>query len=309
MLRHRATTKCLAVAIHRGLRHREATKCLAVAIQFLVLFIFSQITYAACNVVDDAGRKVTLSHPAKRIISLAPDITELLFTVGAGKQIVGVTRGSDYPADAKKIPIVASYNSIDNEAILALHPDLIVVWSGGRLTTFLEKFSIPIYINHPQHLLDIPRMLRNLGCLTGHKKQAERAAVQFTQRYQHLAAQYSHKKNLSVFYQIGSRPLLTITRQSWINDVLLLCGGQNIFAGLPGTAQAVAKEAVIMANPQVILGTDLKFWETWPQLSAVRHHALFTINPDTLERANPRILGGAEKVCELIQLARNSYED
>ncbi len=276
---------------------------------FIIFFIFSSRLFA-CDVIDDAGHKIALQQPAKRIISLSPDMTELLFAAGAGKYIVGVMQGSDYPVAAKKIPVVADFSQLDREHIALLHPDLILVWAVGSLPQQLRWFSgVPIYYFQPEKLMDIPRTLKHLGCLAGTENIANRAAEAFSQHIRHIQQHYQGAKKISVFYAVSQRPLITVTAKSWISDVISLCGGKNIFDDLLGVAPEVSTESVVLMNPAVIFyGSTQKewqvFWQRFPSLFAVRHQLLFSVAPDILERAGPRTLQGVESVCADIALAR-----
>jgi iron complex transport system substrate-binding protein len=274
-----------------------------------VLLLLFSFTTQACEVIDDTGQTIKLAHPARRIISLAPDLTELLFAAGAGNQIVGVMQGSDYPVAAKKIPIVANYNSIDSEKILSLRPDLIIVWMEGNLARSMKKWGIPIYYSHQKKMTDIPKTLQRFGCLAGTEKKAADSVHSFTERYQALQKAYSYKKQVSVFYQVWPQPLMTITKNSWINDAIMLCGGKNIFADLHGVAPEVNIESVITANPDVIIGVRSKqnwqkIWHSWSQMIAVQKNHVFTLSPDLIERADMRVLDGAEEMCQAFEVAR-----
>jgi iron complex transport system substrate-binding protein len=275
----------------------------------LLLFLFFTKPLLACEIVDDAGDKIKLAHPAQRLISLAPDLTEILFTIGAGPKIVGIVSGSDYPLDAQTIPIVATYNSIDTETILTLHPDLIVVWAETRYLAQLKKLGIPIYLSHQHTLTDVASTMKKLGCLAGTEKTANPSAEKYLKRYQALQARYAGQKKLTVFYQVWPRPLMTITKNSWINEVISLCGGMNVFEKLHGTAPEINVEAVIAANPDIIVGTysakeGLHQWQAWPELKAIKHKNIDFIHADLIERAGPRILDGAEEMCRIISIAR-----
>lgn len=274
-------------------------------IAFLLFFLFFARVLHSCEVIDDEGNKITLPKPAMRIVSLAPDLTEILFAAGAGNRIVGVVQGSDYPPAAKKIPVVASYNQLNTEQLLALHPDLIVVWGEGILPVQIKKFSIPVFLSRQHVLQDIPQTLKRFGCLTGTHETADAAAHVFLNRYAKLKKQYSQQKKIRVFYQVWPEPLMTVTKHSWINEIILLCGGENVFADLAGAAPEVNVEAVIAANPDVIFATDQqqnwqKYWMKWQMISAVKRKNLFSVNADLIERAGPRILDGALQICRLV---------
>lgn len=275
---------------------------------FWWVWFFSAVSYS-CEVIDDEGNQIHLRQPAQRIISLAPDLTENVFALGVGEQIVGVMQGSDYPAKAKFLPVVASYQSLDLEKIIKLHPDLILVWGEGKLVQSLRKLNVPIYISHPRRLLDVPKTMARLGCLTGTDKKAKQLVNDYLQHYQILEKKYADKRKITVFYQVWQNPLITISTASWINDVITLCGGVNIFSQLKGAAPEINLESVIMANPDVILGTQSQprwqeSWKKWPQLKAVKTQNLFDVDANLIERASPRLLQGMDIVCRNLEKAR-----
>lgn len=278
---------------------------------FLLLSCTQLVIAANCDVMDDAGNRIIFAAPAKRIISLAPDITETLFAIGAGADIIGVMKGSDYPENAKALPLVGSYNGLDLERILTMHPDLIVVWGNGfaRQIAVLKAQHIPVYISQPQQLDDIPKTMRHLGCLSGHDVQASQQASLFEKKLASLRGLYERRPAVRVFYQLGTYSLMTINHASWINQVITLCGGRNVFASAITVAPEVSWESVIAANPAVILNdsTDLTKWQQpWRRFSiaAVNHERLYNVTPDLLDRAGPRLADGADQVCRLLDLAR-----
>lgn len=285
----------------------------------LVLIVFFicifTLTAEARVVTDDRQHKINLTKPAERIISLAPDITETLFAIGAGTNVIGVVSGSDYPNEVRKIPAVGSYTGIDIEKIISLKPDLIVTWSNTftRQLNALKKFGIPIYTTEPRYLEDIPRSMKNLGMLTGKEEQANSVAEQFSQRLLFLRTHYQAEKPISVFYQIGAYSLITINKASWINQAITLCGGRNVFAEMHRIAPEVSWESLVVANPQVILSsasnTDWqKPFQKWPEISAVKNGLFYSVNPDWMNRAGPRLLNAVEMVCQYLSDARSQIE-
>lgn len=273
-----------------------------------VIFAFSAHAY---RIKDDLSHTISLAKPAQRIISLAPDITEILFAIGAGQKVIGVVSGCDFPKEAQKIPEVGSYSGIDLEKIISLHPDLIVTWSNtfGRQLQVLKNLGIPIYTTQPRNLEDIPRTMKNLGQLTGTEQTANEIAKKFLQRIVMIQKRYQAEKSVTVFYQIGSYSLMTINKESWINQVISLCGGQNVFANTHSIAPEVSWEAVIVANPEVILsGAHNSDWQKsfqkWPEIQAVKKGLLFPVNPDWMGRAGPRLLNAIDSVCQDLDEAR-----
>jgi iron complex transport system substrate-binding protein len=269
---------------------------------------------AAIRVTDDAGREMILEQPARRIVSLAPNITELLFAAGAGDRVVGVTEFSDYPEAARSLPRVGSGAGLDLEAILALRPDLVVAWQSGNPVGQMERLrtlGINLFMSEPRQLLDVPDTLLRLGRLAGTEAIAQARADSFKHRYRQLWQQYAQRPVVSVFYQIWERPLMTLNGEHLFSDVLRLCGGRNVFAGLPALAPQIDIEAVLAADPEVIVvAADeqdsplLAAWQRWPSLSAVAQGHVYAIARDRLVRHTPRILDGAEELCAILEGVR-----
>jgi iron complex transport system substrate-binding protein len=280
-------------------------------LSLLLLLLCSLPLQAAVTVVDDTGRRLSLARPAERIVSLAPHITEQLFAVGAGGKIVGAVEYSDYPEQAKAIPRVGGYSRLDLERILALKPDLVVAWQSGndvRAIERLQALGLRVYLSEPRHLPDIADSLEKLGVLAGVPEEASRQAGEFRQRLAALRQQNAGQAPRTLFYQIWNRPLMTVSSRHLINDVITLCGGRNVFADLDALTPTVSTEAVLAADPQVIIasgmGTErpewLDEWKRWPQLQAVKNHQLFVIDPNLIQRATPRLLQGAERMCRFL---------
>ena len=270
---------------------------------------------AAVTAQDDEGNKVTLDKPAQRVVSLAPHVTELLFAAGGARKVVGVVDYSDYPPEAKALPRVGSHRQIDLERLIALKPDLLVVWLHGGAARQLEplrKLGIPVYVSEPHRLADIGATMRRLGQLLGTDAEAGRSADAFDRRLAAIESRYASRPPVKVFYQVWDRPLYTLNGSHTASDAIRLCGGENIFASLPVTAPTVTVEAVLKENPEVIVSGNrpnqdsagLETWKQYPSLLAARRGNLFTIDADQLVRPGPRILDGTAGLCERLDEAR-----
>ena len=278
----------------------------------LLAFFITGAANAAVTVTDDAGRTVTLNAPARRIVSLAPNITDALFAAGAGAYVVGTSRFSDYPAEAKKLAIVGDATMIDLERIVGLKPDVIVVWRSGTPAAQVEKLSrlgIPIFYSETTRLADVAPATRRFGTLAGTQDEANRNAAAFDASLSRLRGEYAGKARLKVFYQIWDRPLMTIGHAQIIDDALDLCGGDNIFADLSQAAPTVTREAVLARNPDIIVSGDgghdaLASWRQSGFLSAVKHDNVFTIDAPTLALPSPSILGSVDVLCHRLDEAR-----
>jgi iron complex transport system substrate-binding protein len=262
------------------------------------------------HVIDDAGQEITLQRPARRIVSLAPHVTELLFAVGAGDTVVGTSEYSDYPDAARAIPRIGGGGGLDLEAILALQPDLVIAWESGNpagQTRRLRQLGLPVFFSEPRRMEDIGTSLERFGQLTGRQEEARVQARAFADRLQALRRRYSGREAVTVFYQIWAHPLMTINGQHIVSDVIRLCGGRNVFADLPSLAPQVDREAVLAANPDVIVVGDaaqLGAWRRWPELKAVRQQHLYAIQRELLVRHTPRLLDGAGQLCRLLEKVR-----
>lgn len=280
----------------------------------ILLWLLVLPARAEISVIDDAGQAVTLEKPAQRIISLAPHITELMFAAGAGEAVVGVTEFSDFPAAARSLKQVGGGGGLDMEAIIALQPDLVVAWQSGNprgQLEHLQALGITVFFSEPRQLEDVPDTLQRLGRLAGTESVAAAQADRFKRRYAELHDNYASRPTVSVFYQIWDRPLMTLNGEHLFSDVVRLCGGENIFNALPALAPQIDIEAVLLANPDVIVvAADdgrsplLAAWRRWPELSAVKQGHVYAIPRDQLVRHSPRILNGAEHLCELLDAAR-----
>jgi iron complex transport system substrate-binding protein len=252
---------------------------------------------------------VSLAAPARRIVSLAPHLTELLYAAGAGARVVGALEHSDYPAEARSVPRVGSEAGIDIEALIALRPDLVVAWPNAgsvRTVNRLGELGLPVFRSEPRELADIARTLERFGVLAGTAERATQAAEAFRKRARALEARYSERPKMRVFYQVWDRPLITVNGDHVISKVMRMCGGENVFAALPLIAPQIDREAVVSANPQVIIssGASLEGWKAFSGLAAVKNAHLYAISPDLIQRHTPRLLDGAERLCILLEQAR-----
>lgn len=264
---------------------------------------------------DDRGVAVRLAAPAQRIVSLAPHITEVLFAAGAGARIVGTVEYSDHPEAAKAIRRVGGYSRLDLEAIAALKPDLVIGWQSGNAPTHVDKLQqlgLTIFISQPDRIEDIATTLESYGRLAGTEATAQPAAQVFRERLSALRARYAKRAPLSVFYQVWKQPLTTVNGRQIISDAVRLCGGTNVFADLPVLAPNVSVEAVLAANPDVIMASGmgderpewLDDWRRWRQMAAVARDNLYFVPPALIQRHTPRFLDGTEIICQHLETAR-----
>lgn len=282
----------------------------------LVLFLHMIILRAEIVLHDDRGRELVLDVPAQRIISLAPHLTELLFAAGAGSRLVGTVAYSDYPEQARSIPVVGDSDSIDIERILALKPDVVLAWLSGNPPSEiakLEQLGVRVLVTEPSSLEIVAMQIALLGRLAGTERTADAAAAQFRRDIAALRREYQGRRTVSLFYQVWHEPLMTVNDKQIISEVIDLCGGKSIFAGLKILAPSVSLEAVLAADPEAIVtgseqpaAQSLGNWLAWKQLRAVRNGNLVVIPPDDLSRPTPRLLNGARRLCEQLDRVRHA---
>ncbi len=270
----------------------------------------------AVVVIDDRGQAIEFANPPQRIISLAPNITELLFAVGAGSQVKAVSEYSDYPADASALPKIANALGVNLERILDLQPDLVIAWlsgNGQRVIDRLEHLGIRVFVTEPRRFADVERLLSVFGQITGHPREGSSQARRFRKQVASLRDQYAWKSSMSVFYQLSQRPLMTINRDHIISELLTLCGGDNVFADYRLLAPTVNIEDVMKRDADVILISSTvpnvsrirSQWLMMQDLKAAKTERVFIVDADLINRQTPRLVQGLEQVCQLIDQARS----
>lgn len=277
--------------------------------------LLASVAHADITVKDDKGDTVSLKQPAKRIVSLAPHLTELLYAAGGGAQLVGTVDYSDYPPAAKQLPRVGGYSRIDLEAVAGLKPDLILAWDSGNTPAHiarLRQLGLPVFVSQPNRIDDLSSLLERLGNLSGHAEEGGSAARAYRERLAKLRATYSQKPKVRTFYQVWQQPLTTVGGQQIISDAIRVCGGDNVFGQLDAMAPKISVEAVLAANPEAIVASGMgearpdwvNDWKNWPRLTAAQRDNLFYIPPDLIQRHTPRLLDGTERMCGYLETVR-----
>jgi iron complex transport system substrate-binding protein len=284
--------------------------------RLFALFLLATTTVHAqpVSVVDDSGHTINLPKPAQRVITLGPHLTEQVFAIGAGAQVVGVSRFSNHPAEATQLPIVGDAVAVQHEAIAKLKPDLVLVWRTGfpdRARAPLQALGVPVFDSEIRSVADLARSLRTIGQLMGRTEAGEAEAKRVEQQWAQLQSDYAGRKPVRVFYQLWHQPLMTINREHLISQAITACGGTNIFAELPTFTPTVSWEAAVQRNPQVIAMAGAPSdhpeegqWPRFPGVEAVKHQRFAMIHGDLIGRMGPRFVQGARQLCEAIDKAR-----
>ncbi len=264
------------------------------------------------------GTTLTLAEPAKRIITLAPNLAELVFAAGAGSRLKAVVEYSNFPPQVTRLPQVGNAFRFDLERIVALKPDLVIAWQSGNPQPALQKLKqlgVSIWQLEITRPGEIATAVENIAIAAGNAAEGEIEAEKIRKRLSALQQMNAGKTPVTYFYQVAARPLYTINRQHIISRSLEICTAHNIFADLTSLAPQVSREAVILANPQAMIAPGiggqpiaLTPWREWPQLRAVQNHALLYLPADEISRATPRLLDSIETACKLLDEVRTAYQ-
>lgn len=250
---------------------------------------------------------------AERVVALGPHLAELTCAAGGCEQLVGVIAYSNFPARVKTLPVVGDAAQINLEALLALKPTLVLAWDGGTSPTTIQRLRDLGLRVEPVRIEKLPEVadaLQQLGGWLGSATVADGAAADYRRRLAMLKVRYADAKPLKVFYQIETAPAYTVNGDSPISQAIALCGGRNVFASLPTLAAPVSDEAVLVAQPEVVVHSDrdspamLAYWSRFPTSPPMAKGHIYGIDADLLARAGPRLIDGAELLCATMDLAR-----
>ena len=288
-----------------------------------VFFIVSglstvQIAAAGITLPQAGGETLKLSAPAERIITLAPNLAELIFAAGAGDHLKAVVEYSNFPAQAAQIPRVGDAFRIDLERIIELDPDLVIAWKSGNPQTALKKLEQlgitvwQIEISRPE---EIAGVVENMSVAAGTESSGLPVAKQLRDKLEQLKQDNAGKVMVEYFFQVSARPLYTINGQHIISRSLEICGAHNVFSELPTLAPQISRESVVLANPQVMIAPEvpggnpeLDVWQDWPRLQAVQNKTMLYLPADQINQATPRLLDSIDLACRLLDTVRNGAQ-
>ncbi len=275
------------------------------------ILLLAILLLSAC--APDRPPPAATDPPARRIVALAPHLAELTYAAGAGSRLVGVVEFSDHPEAARALPRVGDAFRIDLEALASLRPDLVLGWPSGNSPAALgrlRRLGYRVVELEPRRLADVGDQIDAIGRLAGTEREARQAASTWRDGLAGLQAHYAGSRAGRVFYQVAPQPLITVSREHFIGEAIELCGGENVFAAVPGLTAVVSVESVVAAAPDAIVandytrgpgspesGTPLDAWRSWGGLPAVSHARLHVLDPDLMSVPGPRLLKGITLLC------------
>ncbi len=290
-------------------------KRLAVALLAAAMLAGTLGVRAAEGFADDAGQRVVIEAPARRIVTLAPHLAELAFAAGAGDRVVGVSSYTDWPDAARALPVLAANGEVDLERLVAAQPDLVLAWTSGvprQQVARIERLGIRVVSVEIRRLEDIALWLRRIGRLAGTEAHAERVAARYERDLAALVAAHRGRADVATFYEIWHDPLMTLSGAHLVSQILSICGGRNVYADASVLAPVVSLEDLIATRPTAVLVAAppeqaerwMGAWRSDPRLVAVGARHVERIDPALANRMGPRVLDGVRAVCAALERAR-----
>jgi len=315
--------KGLMMTLLRGAKPRsnplKEIATLSLAMTFLLTSIIGMsVSYAATlTLKDEVGREVKLPFPPKRIVSLAPNITEILFGLGLDEEVVGVSIHCNYPEKAKSKVRVGSYISIDFERVISLKPDLIIATGAGNtkeMVERLERLGFRTFVIFPKRFDDVLRSIDHLGQVVAREKEASLIIQSMKERKERVLERTKGQVCPKVFLQIGESPIITVGKGSFGDDLIRLAGGENIAGNDREMYPRLGMEEILKRSPEVILVSSmnpkgdyeriLREWGRWKMIPAVKNGRVHLIDSDLIDRPAPRIISGLEEMARWIHPGR-----
>jgi len=278
------------------------------------VFLFLPVhTSHAGSSTDREGRTVLVPDNPVRIVSLAPSLTEIVFALGEGHRLKGVTQHCDFPREARALPKVGTYVHLDLERIVALKPDLCISIRDGNPRNAVEKLQelgIPVYAVDPRNLDSAVDTLLEIGRLLNTASRAEHLANDMRARIERVRARVAEtERRPSVFFQVGIVPIVSVGKNTVIHELITAAGGRNLADGAVGYPR-LNRERVLALRPEIIIITSMtreqdleevrNEWKHYAALPAVRNGRLFIVDANLFDRPTPRLVEGLEALAGII---------
>jgi iron complex transport system substrate-binding protein len=291
------------------------TKAISLAALVACLLFFSACTAthktstenssAAREIIDDAGRRVSFPAQVDRVISLAPNLTEIVFAIGAGNRLVGRTSYCNYPAEAKAVAEIGDTLHPSLERIISLKPQVVLISTASQLEVFtqqLQSQNIAVFVTDPHDLNGVFRSIEQIGLILNQKEQAEHLVQNLRERANAVEEAVKQKQPVRVFYQVSAEPLYTAGHDAFVTDLMRRAGAISVTADVPGAWPKYSNESALAAKPEaIVLPTggsmgegNSTVTEALRRSPAALAGRVYKINDDHLARPGPRAIDGLE---------------
>jgi iron complex transport system substrate-binding protein len=285
-----------------------------VFIMFLTsVFLNTGVEGQERTVTDEIGRKVKISRSPKRIISLAPSITEILFALHLHEEIIGVTDYCDFPAAASKKPRIGGFINPSIEKIVSLKPDLIVGTRDGNSTEIIHRLSdlgFSVYLINPKSLHEVMKAIRHIGAIAGREEESREIIRNMILKKEDIATRIKSLPKPKVFFQVGYVPIITVGKGTLADDLIRLVGGRSISENESVNYPLYNIETILSKAPEIIIMSSMdskrdylnlyKNWQKWKDLPAVKMNAIYVVDSNLVDRPTPRIVEGLEALAKII---------
>jgi iron complex transport system substrate-binding protein len=268
---------------------------------------------AGAQFTDALGREVIVDRQPGRIIALAPSLTEILYFLGLGDRVVGVTQFSSYPPEAAKKPRVGSYINLNIERIITLSPDFVIGTVDGNErgdVELLEQAGIKVFVVNPRNVEEVIQTIEKVGDLCGVPQRAKALSQQLAHRVDHIVQKTNSRRKPLVFLQIQLQPIMTVNENTFHHDLIRLAGGRNMTEEEPILYPRISLEEVIRRKPEVILISSMERegrfekarleWLKWTSIPAAQTGRVHLIDSDLIDRPSPRFIEGLETMAEFL---------
>lgn len=303
----------LQMILTAGEKRTRTLPAKIISCTFLVFFLVAGVSPARKNVKDLLGREMVIPDNPRRIVALAPSVTEIIYALGQEHRLVGVTQFSDYPEAARHLPQVGSYVQLDLKRIVALRPDLCIAIKDGNPKAVIDRLAslgIPVYAVDPRDLETVMQTIIAIGNILDAEQKASRIVNDIQQRVDAVKVTAAKAQSRPrVFLQIGISPIVSVGSPTFIHQLIEMAGGENLAAG-PVSYPRFSREQVLGMAPEVIIITSMERstvfeevkaeWARWTQLPAVRDHRIFLVDSNLFDRPTPRLVEGLEMLAKLI---------
>ncbi|NOY53195.1 MAG: cobalamin-binding protein [Deltaproteobacteria bacterium] len=291
---------------------RRVSPGILLPVIFLALQLFLPIA-SARTLTDPVGRRVDVPASPRRVIALAPSLTEIIFLLNKGPRLKGVTRFSTTPEAARALPRVGSYVHLDLERIVALHPDLCLAIKDGNpkyIVARIEALGIPVYVVNPLNLQGIMTTIKGIGDLLNASTRAEEIVRNMERRIDRVRSRVARTHTRPrVFFQIDAEPMVSVGSRTSINELITLAGGTNVTAG-KAPYPRLTWEKVLTLQPEIVIISSMAgghtpqwlkgSWRKWPQIPAVRKGKIYLVDSDLFDRPTPHLVDGLETLLAII---------
>jgi iron complex transport system substrate-binding protein len=259
---------------------------------------------------NNYGKNVTINNPPTRIVSLAPSNTEILFSLGLGEKVVGVTEYDNYPEEATQKEMIGGFTSVNIEKVLSLNPDLVLATGGVQIDVVekLRDIGLKVVVIDARNLGEVLENIMTVGKITGSEKEAQSLNKILQERITTIKFAQPNKRP-KVVYVVWGDPLMVAGPDTFANDLIETAGGENVFSDAVTQYPQISMESVVERNPEIIITghhsqmnlTQLKDEAQWKEIRAVKNNRLHTIDADIVSRAGPRIVEALEQFASWIK--------